>query len=133
VADPNVAYVIYTSGSTGQPKGVVVEHRQVVNFLHGMVTTWQLVPEDVVLQFSSFTFDVSVLDTFAGLAAGAKVVLADAETLHSPPRLAALIRDAGVSFAAIPPAVLSLLAGQEFPGLRVLVTAGEELPSEVAR
>jgi amino acid adenylation domain-containing protein len=129
----NVAYVIYTSGSTGEPKGVVVEHRQVVNFLHGMVTTWQIVPEDVVLQFSSFTFDVSVLDTFAGLAAGARVVLADAETLHSPPRLAGLISEAGVSFAAIPPAVLSLLAGQQFPGLRVLITAGEELPSEVAR
>ncbi len=133
-ADPaNVAYVIYTSGSTGEPKGVVVEHRQVVNFLHGMVTTWQIVPEDVVLQFSAFTFDVSVLDTFAGLAAGAKVVLASAETLHSPPRLAGLINEAGITFAAIPPAVLSLLAGREFPGLRVLVTAGEELPSEVAR
>jgi amino acid adenylation domain-containing protein len=133
VAGPNVAYVIYTSGSTGQPKGVVVEHRQAVNFLYGMVTHWQMVPADVVLQFSAFTFDVSVLDTFAGLAAGAKVVLASAETLHSPPRLAALIADAQVTFAAIPPAVLSLLTGQEFGGLRVLITAGEELPSEVAR
>jgi amino acid adenylation domain-containing protein len=129
----NVAYVIYTSGSTGLPKGVVVEHRQVVNFLHGMVERWQVTPGDVVLQFSSFTFDVSVLDTFAGLLAGARVVLASAQTLHSPPRLAALIRDAQVTFAAIPPAVLSLLTSEEFPGLRVLITAGEELPSEVAR
>jgi acyl-coenzyme A synthetase/AMP-(fatty) acid ligase len=97
------------------------------------VTHWELGKQDVVLQFSAFTFDVSVLDTFAGLMAGAKVVLAAADTLHSPPRLTALMSDAGVTFAAIPPAVLSLLAGQELGGLRVLITAGEELPSEVAR
>jgi amino acid adenylation domain-containing protein len=133
VSSSNLAYVIYTSGSTGQPKGVVVEHRQAVNFLHGMVEHWQVTPADVVLQFSAFTFDVSVLDTFAGLLAGAKVVLAPKETLHSPPRLAGLIRDGGITFAAIPPAVLSLLVGRELPGLRVLITAGEELPSDVAR
>ena len=133
VVPSNVAYVIYTSGSTGQPKGVVVEHRHAVNFLQGMVGHWQVGAPDVVLQFSAFTFDVSVMDTFMPLLGGAKVVLASAETLHSPPRLAALIRDTGVTFACLPPAVLSLLTGEDFPGLRVLMTAGEELPSELAR
>ncbi len=133
VVPSNVAYVIYTSGSTGLPKGVVVEHRQLVNFLHGMVSHWQVTPADVVLQFSAFTFDVSVLDTFAGLLAGARVVLASAQTLHSPPRLAALIRDARVTFVFLPPAVLSLLTEQEFAGLRLLMTGGEEVPSGLAR
>jgi acyl-coenzyme A synthetase/AMP-(fatty) acid ligase/acyl carrier protein len=67
------------------------------------------------------------------LLGGARVVLAPAETLHSPPRLAALIRDRGITFACLPPAVLSLLDEQEFPGLQVLMAAGEELPSELAR
>jgi amino acid adenylation domain-containing protein len=133
VVPSNVAYVIYTSGSTGQPKGVVVEHRQAVNFLQGMVEHWQVGAADVVLQFSSFTFDVSVMDTFMPLLGGAKVLLASKQTLLSPPRLAALIRDAGVTFACPPPAVLNLLTGEDFPGLRVLMTAGEELPSELAR
>src|SRR6266446_2108610 len=44
VTPANVAYVIYTSGSTGQPKGVVVEHRQAVNFLHGMAGHWRIGP-----------------------------------------------------------------------------------------
>ncbi len=133
VVASGVAYVMYTSGSTGRPKGVVVEHRQVVNFLHGMVGQWQVGASDVVLQFAAFSFDVSVMDTFTPLLGGARVVLAPAQTLHSPRRLAALIREAGVTVAYLPPAVLSLLGGEEFAGLRVLMAGGEELPSEVAR
>jgi amino acid adenylation domain-containing protein len=127
----NVAYVIYTSGSTGQPKGVVVEHRQAINFLQGMIGAWRITPDSAVLSFAAYTFDVSVMDMFMPLLAGAKVVLAPAETLHSPPRLAALIRSSQVTFACLPPAVLSLLVGEQFPGLRTLLSAGEELTSEL--
>jgi amino acid adenylation domain-containing protein len=132
-APGNVAYVIYTSGSTGRPKGVVVEHRHVVNFLHGMVAHWQVSGADTVLGFASLSFDVSVMDMFTALTGGATLVLASPETLHSPPRLAALLRSANVTFACLPPAVLSLLADEDFPGLRVLMAAGEELPSDLAR
>jgi amino acid adenylation domain-containing protein len=129
----NVAYVIYTSGSTGEPKGVVVEHRNVINFLHGMIQHWRIGPGDAVLSFAAFTFDVSVMDMFTPLLAGGRVVLASAGTLHSPRRLAALMREAEVTFACLPPAVLSLLTGEDFPGLRTLMAAGEELPAELAR
>ena len=87
--------MIYTSGSTGQPKGVVIEHRQAMNFLHGLVSNWAVTPRDAVLAFSSLTFDASVIDLFTPLLAGARVVLAPPETRHSPPRLAALLRSAG--------------------------------------
>jgi amino acid adenylation domain-containing protein len=132
VGPENVAYVIYTSGSTGQPKGVVVEHRQAMNFLHGQVRNWEMTARDRVLAFSSLTFDVSVLDMFVPLLAGASVVLTPPDTRHSPPRLAALLRDARITFTCLPPAVLSLLDGQ-FPELRMLLSAGEELPAELAR
>jgi amino acid adenylation domain-containing protein len=133
VTPANVAYVIYTSGSTGQPKGVVVEHRQAINFLHGMTRHWRIGAGSAVLQFAAFTFDVSVMDMFMPLLGGAKVVLAAPETLHSPPRLAALLRDANITFACLPPAVLTLLTGEEFPELRTLLSAGEELSSELLR
>jgi len=133
VTPASAAYVIYTSGSTGQPKGVVVEHRHAVNFLHGMARHWRIGPGSAVLGFAAFTFDVSVMDMFMPLVAGGKVVLAAPRTLHSPPRLAALIRDAGITFACLPPAVLSLLSDGPFPSLRVLMSAGEELPPELAR
>jgi acyl-coenzyme A synthetase/AMP-(fatty) acid ligase len=70
---------------------------------------------------------------FMPLLAGAKVVLAPPETLHSPPRLAALIRSSKVTFACLPPAVLSLLTSEEFPDLHTLLSAGEELTSDLLR
>jgi amino acid adenylation domain-containing protein len=133
VTPANVAYVIYTSGSTGQPKGVMVEHGQCIHFLHGMARHWRIGPGSAVLQFAAFTFDVSVMDMFMPLLGGAKVVLAPPETLHSPPRLAALIRDTPITFACLPPTVLNLLIGQDFPELRTLLSSGEELSSELLK
>ncbi|HET9894389.1 MAG TPA: amino acid adenylation domain-containing protein [Streptosporangiaceae bacterium] len=128
----NVAYVLYTSGSTGQPKGVVIEHRQAVSFLHAMIDLWQVGPADVVLQFSAFTWDVSVLDTFVPLLAGAKVLLAATGTLHTPRRLIALLRDRAVTVACMTPsAAVVLLGDADLPDLRVLMFGGEALPSEL--
>jgi amino acid adenylation domain-containing protein len=129
----DLAYVIYTSGSTGRPKGVMVEHRQAINFLAGMVETWSIGPDDRVLSFASLSFDASVMNIFMPLLAGARIVLGQREVLHSPPRLARLMREAGVTFACLTPAVLGLLGGEDFPDLRIFFCGGEELPAELAR
>ncbi len=131
VTPSNVAYVLYTSGSTGQPKGVVVEHRQAVNFVHGMIEHWKLGTSDAVLQFASLTFDVSVMDIFAPLLSGGRVVLIPQEARQSARRLAELIRTSCVTFACLTPAVISLLAEHDVTGLRSLVAGGEEVPSEM--
>ena len=133
VTPANTAYVIYTSGSTGQPKGVIIEHRSLVNLAHAMSTRWQIGPGSRVLQFASFTFDVSVMDMFLPLLSGGTLVLAAPGTLHSPPRLAALLREAHITFTCLPPAVLNLLPEGDYPDLRTLMAAGEELPAELAR
>ncbi|MYS19643.1 amino acid adenylation domain-containing protein [Streptomyces sp. DvalAA-14] len=129
----NVAYVIYTSGSTGRPKGVVVEHRQAVNFATAEIEHWPLGPGDRVLQFASLNFDVSVLDIFGALLSGATLVLGTPETLLSPPRLAELIRGEAITFMCLPPAVLNLLADEQFPSLRVVIAGGEAFSSELVR
>ncbi len=133
VEPSNVAYVIYTSGSTGRPKGVLVEHRQAVNHAVGMIEHWPVTPEDRVMQFASLNFDVSVMDMFMTLLSGARAVLAPTDTLLSPPKLAALMRDRKVTFASLPPAVVNLLTGQEFPDLKILMPAGEALSPELVR
>ena len=74
VRPEHLAYVLYTSGSTGNPKGVMVTHRNVVNFFAGMDRVIGTDP-GVWLAVTSISFDISVLELFWTLARGFKVVL----------------------------------------------------------
>ncbi|RUT28640.1 amino acid adenylation domain-containing protein, partial [Paenibacillus zeisoli] len=69
----NLAYVIYTSGSTGNPKGVMIEHHSVINRITWMQKAYPLTAEDVILQKTAFTFDVSVWELFWWAQAGVAV------------------------------------------------------------
>ncbi|PHM46101.1 Amino acid adenylation [Xenorhabdus mauleonii] len=71
----HLAYIIYTSGSTGHPKGVMVEHRNVVSLIHAQRQVSHPCPEDRILQFVTIAFDISVSDIFPTLASGATLVL----------------------------------------------------------
>ena len=80
VAPENLSYVIYTSGSTGNPKGVMVEHRNVVNFFVGMDERVPHDPPGSWLAVTSLSFDISVLELLWTLTRGFKVVVhADSE------------------------------------------------------
>ncbi|NJM75031.1 MAG: LLM class flavin-dependent oxidoreductase [Acaryochloridaceae cyanobacterium RU_4_10] len=85
VRSENLSYIIYTSGSTGLPKGVMVEHRNVVNFFTGMDGVIDRKTGSVWLAVTSLSFDISVLELFWTLTRGFKVVLysakADRQTL----------------------------------------------------
>ncbi len=64
-ADENdTAYVIYTSGSTGNPKGAKVSHKSAVNRILWMHDKYPLNKNDVILQKTPYTFDVSVWEIF---------------------------------------------------------------------
>ncbi|MFA8386678.1 MAG: MupA/Atu3671 family FMN-dependent luciferase-like monooxygenase [Pelagibaca sp.] len=79
VASPDhLAYVIYTSGSTGLPKGVMVEHRNVMNFYAGMDAVVPDRDNAAWLAVTSLSFDISVLELFYTMARGIKVVLPSA-------------------------------------------------------
>ena len=60
----DLAYVIYTSGSTGKPRGVMIEHRSLVNRLHWMQHAYPIDESDVILQKTPYCFDVSVWELF---------------------------------------------------------------------
>jgi len=79
----NLAYILYTSGSTGRPKGVMISHRNVVNFFAGMDRAVGSEP-GVWLAVTSISFDISVLELFWTLSRGFKVViLADQAGMRS--------------------------------------------------
>jgi natural product biosynthesis luciferase-like monooxygenase protein/FkbM family methyltransferase len=71
----DLAYVIYTSGTTGKPKGVMVEHRQVVNFMTGMDSRIGAGTGGTLLALTTISFDISVLEIFWSLTRGLHVVI----------------------------------------------------------
>ncbi|MGW3292139.1 amino acid adenylation domain-containing protein, partial [Streptomyces sp. NPDC001002] len=128
------AYVIYTSGSSGRPKGVVVPHGALANFVAAMGDRLALAPADRLLAVTTVAFDIHVLEIHVPLLAGAGVVVADDAAVRDPQTVAELIDRFGVTVMQATPALWqSLLAGhaEAVRGLRVLV-GGEALPSALA-
>ncbi|MEH2082694.1 MAG: amino acid adenylation domain-containing protein [Nostoc sp.] len=81
VTAENLAYVIYTSGSTGTPKGVLITHQALVNHSIAAAKTYELQPEDRILQFASVSFDVAAEELFSSWLSGSTVVIRPNEIL----------------------------------------------------
>jgi amino acid adenylation domain-containing protein len=132
VAPGAAAYVMYTSGSTGQPKGVVIPHAAVVNYLRGKQRRFPLDAADICLHATRTTFDISVYEVFGPLLAGAAVVVLPAGRTD-PARIAELVRSAAVTVAQFVPSLLALLVDDETftacPTLRRVFCGGEAMPS----
>ncbi|AHH21631.1 non-ribosomal peptide synthetase [Nocardia nova SH22a] len=130
----HTAYVIFTSGSTGVPKGVAVSHRAIVNRLVWMQSEYGLSADDVVLQKTPVTFDVSVWELFWALQVGARLVVARPDGHRDPGYLAELIESERVTTAHFVPSMLALFIAHARPGsLRTVFTSGEALPVDVAQ
>ena len=107
VASPDdLAYVIYTSGSTGRPKGVMVEHRSVVNRLRWMQRRYPLGPDDVILQKTPVTFDVSVWELMWWAMAGASVALLEPGGERDPRKIIAAVERHRVTVMHFVPSML---------------------------
>ena len=107
---PNqLAYIIYTSGSTGQPKGVMVEHSSLLNFLCSMAEKPGLQQKDILLAVTSISFDIAALEVFLPLMLGATVVMASETMLENPALLGETIEQHQVSVMQATPALWQLL------------------------
>jgi amino acid adenylation domain-containing protein len=127
----DIAYVIYTSGTTGRPKGVLIEHAAVVNFIAAMQELFSLTPADRVLGFASINFDVSVFEIFSALLTGASLYLAREDERLDPRALQRLMEDAQISVVDIPPAVLALLDPDRLSALRIAFIGCELYPGNL--
>ncbi|WP_432279952.1 amino acid adenylation domain-containing protein [Nocardia cyriacigeorgica] len=128
------AYVIFTSGSTGRPKGVAVTHAAINNQIEWMLTAYPLRPDDVYLQKTATTFDVSLWGFFMPLRTGAKLVIATPDGHRDPAYVAETIAAQGVTVTDFVPSMLTVFAAHTRPGsvptLRELFVIGEALPPE---
>ena len=133
-SDPNsLGYVIYTSGSTGKPRGVMLEHRGLVNHHLAAIELYGLSPADRTLQFSSLSFDIAVEEIFPTWIAGGTVVLRTEDMPLAGSGFLGWIRQREITVLDLPTAYWHELvrelteSGAALPeSLRLLIVGGEK-------
>jgi amino acid adenylation domain-containing protein len=128
----HLLYIIYTSGSTGGPKGVMLEHRNLVNLM-----TYQYRYTDLdftrVTQFASISFDVSFQEIFSTLLAGGVLYMLDKRTKTDIPELCRIIRENDIRTVFFPISFIKAIFNDEnyaalfSPRIRHIVCAGEQM------
>lgn len=131
----DAAYVIYTSGSTGVPKGVINEHRALLNRIKWMKNQYHINKDDVILQKTTYTFDVSVWELFLPLLSSATLVFLENGGEKDPRVIANEISKRKISVMHFVPTAFSeflnyIVSNQLFDhliSLRYIFTSGEAL------
>ncbi len=130
----DIAYMIYTSGSTGAPKGVMIDHRGILNRITWAQFQHPLRPGDVLLQKTNIMFDVSVWEMFGWFLGGATLHLLEPGCEADPKEILRVIRTKNVSVLHFVPSMLGAFlnyvadsgGGEDLP-LRRIHASGEVL------
>lgn len=129
-----LAYVIYTSGSTGNPKGVMVEHKGIVNFLEEQIKIFKTNNQSRYLFYLSILFDAAVSDIGVSLLSGATLVIEPPEVLKDGIKFVAALQDNNITHTDIPPSLLKILQISEMPKtLETIIIGGEICPPATVR
>ncbi|VEP12992.1 Amino acid adenylation domain protein (fragment) [Hyella patelloides LEGE 07179] len=137
VTPANLAYVIFTSGSTGKPKGVAVEHRQVLNYLHGIVEQLQLSDSATYATVATLAADLGNTAIFPALCRGGCLCILSQAQIEDPIALANYCRHYPIDYLKIVPSYLeTLLAIATSAALlprKCLILGGEAASWELVR
>ena len=129
------AHILFTSGSTGEPKGVVITHQNVIQFVEWAVRYLGMTGDDRLSGQPPLHFDLATFDIFGTFAAGAQLHLVSPELSLLPNKLADFMRSAELTQWFSVPSLLNYMAKfdvvqfNDFPALRRLLWCGEVLPT----
>jgi aspartate racemase len=132
VQSQNLAYVIYTSGSTGQPKGVMIEHRSLVNYVEAAIEEYGIESTDRMLQFASISFDASAEEIYPCLARGGTLVLRTEQMIGAAAKFLEQCREWSLTVMSLPTAywheVVMQIEAEALtipPSVRLVIIGGE--------
>jgi amino acid adenylation domain-containing protein len=129
----DLAYIIYTSGTTGNPKGVMIEHKNVVRLMINDKFRFEFSSSDVWTMFHSSSFDFSVWEMYGALLYGGKLIIIPEMVTVDFERYLQVLKKEGVSVLNQTPSAFYNLAAVEmkYPGrelkLKYVIFGGEAL------
>ena len=129
----DLLYVVYTSGSTGQPKGVMLEHRNMVNLIYFQYTRTGINFKERTMQFASMSFDVCSQEIFSALLTGGTLTILSDRDKNRVSSMCAFVREQNISIMFLPTAFFKFLASQKdylelIPeSVKHIIVAGEKL------
>ncbi|KAL4879275.1 hypothetical protein BJY04DRAFT_220395 [Aspergillus karnatakaensis] len=125
----NCAFIIYTSGSTGVPKGVVLPHASLCTSLEAMGARFGMGPNTRTVQFSAYTFDISIQDIYTTWHYGGCLIIISEEDRIG--NLASAMIRYQVNSAGLTSTVAGLIFPNDVPTLKTLVLLGEAVKPAV--
>ncbi len=126
----DLCYVIYTSGTTGNPKGVMVNHANLVSFLSNMDTRFALKTCATLAVTTNVTFDISILEIIGGLCTGKELFLFSDAILLDPEEIIQTIDTYQIEALQLTPSRLAQLYDTNLPlpnSLKVVLVGGEAM------
>ncbi|MEM9243524.1 MAG: AMP-binding protein, partial [Pseudomonadota bacterium] len=121
----DLAYIIYTSGTTGQPKGVMIEHKGVVNIITYRISKFGFNDSETGMLFASYVFDGCAAELFLPILSGAKLVIFNKEDVLSEANIRNLIENQKITHVNMPPILLGAIRNMKFSSIRRIATGGE--------